>query len=181
MRYIPCIFALAASSRAFTFVPVHGCEWVPETTPVTNFTLSSTSSSSSSSSSDYKTLYSAQWKVPTLGVSCSSAAPSSSGSRIPLRCTAPASSPTDATLVLQSVPAPGDTNSTATLSFLVYEQCAADIFEFGYEAQVALACTQDGDAASTVCVPSGNSTAKVVRAVYLPPIRPPPPPPYGGW
>jgi hypothetical protein len=63
----------------------------------------------------------------------------------------------------------------ATISFKVYEQCAADIFAFHYEAMVVLECVE-GEGMDK-CVDGGGVVANVTSEEYLPPIRNPPPPP----
>ena len=63
------------------------------------------------------------------------------------------------------------------MRFVVYEQCAADIYAFHYEAEIAMSCASgEGEG---VCVQEGDVEAGVYGEEYLPPIRNPPPPPPG--
>jgi hypothetical protein len=59
--------------------------------------------------------------------------------------------------------------------FVVYEQCAADIYAFHYEASIELECTSEEG--KGVCTQEGDVQAHVTGEEYLPPIRNPPPPP----
>lgn len=166
---------LTASLQAQEFVPIHGCEWVPQTTAVTNFTLFH--GASSDSTSDY-----VNWQVPALSVSCHASDPSTTrsttaigdpGTSTTVECAAPASDLTAGTFL---VSADDGSGSNATLRFMAFAQCAASIYAFYYEANFALACASDTGGSAT-CVSKGNATASVTRELWLPPIHPPPPPP----
>lgn len=171
------LLALTASSQAQVFTPIHGCEWVPQTTAVTNFTLFH--SASNDSTPDY-----VDWQAPALRVSCHASNPSTTGTTTAIGdpgtsttvdCTASGSDPTKGTLL---VSADDGSGSNATLKFMAYAQCAADIYAFYYEANFLLSCASDAWG-STTCVSKGNATASLTSELYLPPIHPPPPPPRG--
>jgi len=178
MKAFIFLSALIAASQAQTWVPIHGCEWVPLTTAVNNFTFFD-SASNDATSSDY-----VAWKAPLFGLACNyTSNPSSPGSATDIGkpgimtdvpCTATASDPTVGKFVVS------EERSNATLRFRAYAQCAASIYELNYEGVFPLDCvTTEGGSAT--CVAKGNATATVTSAIYLPPMRPPPPPPYGGW
>lgn len=164
--------ALTASSQAQAFTPVHGCEWVTQTTAITNFTLFQ-------SATDDSTPNYVKWQAPALGVSCyisdpSSTAIGSPGISTTVPCTAPASEPTKGRFLLSAEDGSGS-SSNATLNFVAYVQCAASIYAFYYEGIFSLSCATD--AGGSTCVSKGNATASVTRELYLPPVGPPPPPP----
>jgi hypothetical protein len=176
MKTIICLSALAAFLQAQVFVPVYGCEWVPPTIAVTNFTFSYSTSNDSSPSY-------VQWQAPTWGTSCNASNPTSTGSITTIGkpgtvtyvpCKSTSSDPTTGSF---QVTADDGSGSNATLNFVAYAQCAADIFQFDYEANFPLACATDAEGIGT-CVPKGNATAVVIHETYLPPIRGPGPPPH---
>ena len=172
MRTVIILSALTAFSQAQAFVPVHGCEWVTQTTAVTNFTFFQ--SAPSDRTPDY-----VQWEVPAHRVSCYASSTGSStpigilGTSTTVPCTASASDPTKGRFLLSADDGSG---STATLRFVAYVQCAASIYAFYYQADFPLSCARDAGGSST-CVSQGNATAIVTEELYLPPIHPPPPPP----
>jgi hypothetical protein len=164
--------ALTASSQAQAFQPVHGCEWITATTPITNFTLFHRATNDSAPAY-------VKWLAPVLGVSCSVSESSSTAIGTPnttttVPCTAPGSSPTNARFLLSVDEGSGDLGN-ATLYFVRYTQCAASIFAFYYEANFPLSCVMD--AGGETCLAKGNATASVTTELWLPPISPPPPPP----
>jgi hypothetical protein len=70
-----------------------------------------------------------------------------------------------------------DDENKATLRFVVYEQCAADIYAFHYEAgDIGMTCMSE-EGGKRVCVQGGEVQARVTGEEYLPPVRNPPPPP----
>jgi hypothetical protein len=174
MKTIVLLSALTTSMQAQVFVPVHGCEWVPPTNAVTNFTLFR------SASIDNDQNY-VKWQASVFGTVCKASSPSFNGSTTAIGkpgintfvpCTSTSSEPTTGTF---RVTADDGSGSNATLNFVGYAQCAADIFEFYYEANFPLSCVTDAEGSDT-CVPKGNATARVTNEVYLPPIRGPGPP-----
>jgi hypothetical protein len=158
MKIITVLSALiAVSYTQFTFVPVHGCEWVPQTTALTNFTLFH-------GPSYLNTLDYVQWNAPALSVSCYNFSTTTSigkpGTRDTIPCTAANSDPMQGTLLVSAV------DGSATLNFVFYAQCAADIFAFHYEAVVELSCAAYAKE-STRCLSKGNATASVTAEEYL--------------
>lgn len=158
MKTIVALSALTAVSQAqSTFVPVHGCEWVPETTPLTNFTLFH-------GPSDNGTPAYVQWNAPDLRVACYSFSSTTSigklGTSETVPCTAANSDGSNGWLQVSA-----DAGS-ATLNFVFYAQCAADIFAFHYEATVELSCAVYAKE-STRCLSKGNATASVTAEEYL--------------
>ena len=176
MKTVISLLALTASSQAQTFVPVHGCEWVPQTTSITNFTFFH------SASKDGTPSY-VNWQAPLFHLSCYGSSSSSTGStpaigkpgaNTNVPCKASDSDPTTGTFL---VSADHGSGQNATLKFVAYAQCAADIFAFHYQGGFPLSCATDAGQ-NTTCVPRGNATASVTNEEYLPPMRPPPPPPF---
>jgi hypothetical protein len=158
MKIITILSALIATSHAqFTFVPVHGCEWVPETTALTNFTLFH-------GPSNFDTLDYVQWDAPALSVSCFNFSTTTSigkpGTTDTVPCTAANSDPTQGMFLVSA------DGSSATLNFVFYAQCAADIFAFHYEAVVELSCGVYAKE-SNRCLSKGNATANVTAEEYL--------------
>ncbi|KAF2033124.1 hypothetical protein EK21DRAFT_109263 [Setomelanomma holmii] len=176
MRIIPFLSALAASLQAQTFIPIHGCEWVPQYTSITNFTFVDSPANASTPDS-------VQWRIPAFGISCNLTSQSATGSTTTIGspgtntyvpCKATSSDPTTGTFL---VSADDESGINATLRNVGYAQCAADIYAFHYEANFALLCETD-EGGSKTCVTKGNATAVVTGEEYLPPIRNPPPPPW---
>jgi hypothetical protein len=170
MKTILFLSLFAASQQALSaFVPVHGCEWVTETTAVTNFTLYT--SASNTSTTDH-----VQWQVPVHGVACSvssTAIGTPGGDSTIVPCTAHS----DPTKGQFRVLAEDGLAKNAALIFVAYVQCAASIYAFYYRADFALSCEADLRGSAT-CVPKGNATATVTTELYLPPISRPPPQPW---
>jgi hypothetical protein len=166
--------ALTASPAVWaTFVPVHGCEWVKETTPLDTFTFFL--SASNTSTPDYIT-----WHVPAHGFTCRASNPSSTGAAVSIghpgtRTTVPCDGYSKDAIPASFLVSEDDAGKNATLTFTAYVGCAADIFEFDYRADFPLVC-EESAAGSETCVAKGNITANVVAEIYLPPIRNPPPP-----
>ncbi|KAH7086488.1 hypothetical protein FB567DRAFT_72314 [Paraphoma chrysanthemicola] len=163
---------VAFSDAQFQFTPVHGCEWIKATTPVTNFTLFHGATNDSTPDS-------VRWQAPVLGLACSASESSATTIGSPatttyVPCTSPGSSSTNARFLTFDDGASGNL-SNATLYFVRYTQCAASIYAFYYESNFPLLCTSD--AGARTCVSGGNATAIVTRELWLPPISSPPPPP----
>jgi hypothetical protein len=168
MKPIIYLSILAASRQALSvFVPVHGCEWVPETTAVTDFTLLNSASNASTPSSVH-------WQIPAHGVECSVSSTTAIGKpgiSTTVPCTASASDDTAGKFRVFS------DEGDAALIFVAYAQCAASIYAFYYRADFLVSCTMDAGG-STTCVPKGNATAVVTTELYLPRVGPPPPAPW---
>jgi hypothetical protein len=157
--------ALATSSSVLaTFVPVHGCEWVKETTPLDTFALLLSAANTSTPSN-------VTWHVPAHGFTCSTASLSSPRTRSTVPCDAYSKDAVPASFLLSE----DENGKNASLTFSAYVGCAADIFQFNYEAGFPLEC-EATEGGSEECTAQGNVTAKVVAEIYLPPIRNPPPP-----
>ena len=172
MKSFVLLSVLTAPLPVLAYVPVHGCEWVPETTAVTNFTFFD--SPSNANALDYVT-----WQVPTFDLSCyvNNAAiiqdPSISNN---LLCNKTTSSyKTEARFI---VSADNGAGRNATVRFLDYVQCAADIYAFYYKGNFPLSCTNDAGGNAT-CISKGNATATQTQGLYVPlyPGAPKPPPP----
>jgi hypothetical protein len=170
MKVILLLCVFVASQHALSaFVPVHGCEWVTETTAVTNFTLFT--SASNTSTTDH-----VQWQVPVHRVACSVSTtgigtPGGASTIVP--CTA-SSDPTNGQF---RVLADDGLGRNAALIFVAYVQCAASIYAFYYRADFVLSCERDSGGSAT-WVPKGNVTATVTTELYLPPVSRPPPQPW---
>jgi hypothetical protein len=114
-----------------------------------------------------------QWQAPALHVACFASSTSSTAllgnpdtiTTVP--CTAPASEPTNGSLL---VSADNRQERNATIKFVVYEQCAADICAFYYESSFAMTCAGDLES-SVTCSSKGTATASVTDMQYLPPVR----------
>ncbi|KAH7080175.1 hypothetical protein BKA63DRAFT_397575, partial [Paraphoma chrysanthemicola] len=132
------LLGLTASSIAqFQFTPVHGCEWIEASTPVTNFTL--IRGATNTSTPDF-----VRWQAPILGLACSASESSSTtigapGTTTYVPCTSPGSSPTNARFLTFDDGVSGNL-SNATLYFVRYTQCAASIYAFYYESNFPLLC-----------------------------------------
>jgi len=168
MQALLRLSALIATAPALAYIPIHGCEWVPETTTITNFTF--TEDTSTDGAPDY-----VAWRAPAVGVSCSGSRTSfqDPSASTAIRCTAPASDPTVGVFLVSVDDGSG---SNATLRFVVYEQCAASIYAFYYQGDFPLACGIQGENAT--CAPKSDAAATVISQLYLPPVGPPPPPPH---
>jgi hypothetical protein len=159
--------AYVSAQSAQPFIPIHGCEWVPEYTPLTNFTLSQPTSSNTTTTPTS----SISWTIPTFHITCSTTYTGPPG-RYPNIRSVSCTSPGD---VGQFFLADDEHHDTATVRFVVYEQCAADIYAFHYEADIEMQCISEQG--KSVCVQGGDVQARVTGEEYLPPIRNPPPPP----
>jgi hypothetical protein len=167
------LFSLLNASKyalADDWVPIHGCEWVPGSTPVTNFTLFNGAINSTTPSTIH-------WQIPIHGIDCtvsnsSSIPPTDKPSVVP--CTEPASETTYGQFrVFEDN---GEEKSAALIS-VAYQGCAASIYAFYYRADFVVKCERDADG-NEMCTPKGNVTAKVYSHFYLPPISAPPPKPW---
>ncbi|KAH3908494.1 hypothetical protein HBI56_216850 [Parastagonospora nodorum] len=149
------------------FVPVHGCEWVHELTPLTNFTYTHPLSPSQSNTTTPPSYI--HWAAPAISVSCSNPNPSFIGfqNASAVACV----SPGDEGRFLVSAD-----GKNATVIFRVYVQCAADIFAFHYEAGFEMECVRNEEGGEE-CGDGGRAVARCTSQQYLPPIRYPPPPP----
>ena len=168
MRTTLALSSLVATSLA-SILPIHGCEWLPNTTAVTNFSYFA--SSSTTTTPDY-----VSWTVPAFSTTCNATFTgpdfrTSEYNSTNVQCRSSHSDPNTG-FFLQSL-----TGANATLNFSTYAQCAADIFEIYYSAPTVFDCVND-EAGDKNCVARGNITASVSAANYLPPIRNPPPPPW---
>jgi hypothetical protein len=166
MKTTILLSAFTASTYAQYTGPVHGCEWVPSSVPITNFTFTQPYLNSSTTAT---TPSSISWQVPNFHISCNTTytgSPGRVGNPTYLKCT----SPGDGGMFVLSAD-----GANATIYFKVYEQCAADIFAFHYEAVVEMECEKDEG--REMCMDGGNVVANVTSEEYLPPIRNPPPPP----
>jgi len=152
------LLAFAACTHAQrALLPIHGCEWVPETTAIINFTLSENTSNNSAPTY-------VQWQAPAFRIVCNASAVEKPGVRTDVPCTQDNSrQDTPGTLQLS---AGNESSSNATLNFKVFAQCAASQFAIYYQAVVALAC-EKSLAGTTACVPKGNATATVWATEYL--------------
>jgi hypothetical protein len=174
MKTIFLLSALTASLHASpAIVPVYGCEKYPQTTALTNFTFThGTSTTNNNAASSVK------WQAPALGVLCSASSSTNSignpGAYTSVPCGEKSSDPVTGSF---QVLADDGTGSNATITFITYASCAADIFGFRWEAVIPLSCASDG-AGSETCTANGNTTASVTSAGYIPHVRPPPPPPW---
>jgi hypothetical protein len=174
MKTIFLLSALTASLQASSpIVPIYGCEKYPLTTTLTNFTFThGTSTTNNNVPSSVK------WQAPALSILCYASASTNSignpGTFTSVSCGEKAPDPVTGGF---KVPADYATGGNATITFLSYAQCAADMFGFGWEAAVLLSCASDA-AGSETCVAQGNVTANVYTTGYIPHVRPPPPPPY---
>jgi hypothetical protein len=174
MKTIFLLSALTASLHASPpIVPVYGCEKYPLTAALTNFTFThGTSTTNTNVPSSVK------WQAPALGILCSASSTTNSigtpGTFTSVRCN---ENPSDQATGSFKILAADGTGSNATISFITYAQCAADIFGFGWEAVVPLLCASDAVGSET-CVAKGNTTANVYATGYIPHVRPPPPPPW---
>lgn len=172
MRSFIFLSALIAASPALA-VPIHGCENVPNTTAVTDFTLFD--SASADSALDYVT-----WQVPALShLLChtntsyagNTTATEDSSTRLYVSCTPP-EKPTTGVFLASADDGSG---RNASLEFITYAQCAADIYEFHWKADFLLSCAGNAGGDAT-CVSKGNASAMFNFGIYLPPVRSPPPP-----
>ncbi|KAF2449304.1 hypothetical protein P171DRAFT_427510 [Karstenula rhodostoma CBS 690.94] len=163
------LLALATASTALAaFVPIHGCEWVPSTTAVTDFVFLSNASNPSAPSS-------ISWKAPAVAATCKTENATwlpISGHQYSVPCVPPENG-----LIQDILRVSGD-GTTALIMFRAYAQCAASIYAFHYEAVFPLDCTE-GSGGFTRCEAKGDVAANCTAEEYLPPIRPPPPPCYG--
>lgn len=171
----PIIFFLSilpTSLATQPFIPVHGCEWVPELTPLANFTYTHPFSAYPSNTTSTTTSY-IHWNAPSISVSCSNPNPSFTGfqNASAVAC----ASPGDEGRFLVSTD-----GKNATVIFRVYVQCAADIFAFHYEAGFEIACVRN-EGGGEECGDGGRAVARCTAQQYLPPIRYPPPPSPGPW
>ncbi|OAL44091.1 hypothetical protein IQ07DRAFT_649535 [Pyrenochaeta sp. DS3sAY3a] len=162
-------------------VPVHGCTYIKETTPVTNISLSTltTSLPSTNGTQTTTTTSTATWRVALFGMACAGSNPNATFPSSVV-CNATASEPTSARLTLADSGAAA--YKTVSLFFMAYAQCAASIYAFYYQADFALSCVETGEGRS--CSPKlgeGEEVAgRVTRIIWLPPVRGlPPPPPRG--
>lgn len=158
MQKIFPLLALVASSSA---APIHGCEWLPNTVSITNFTY--IHDPSNTSATDF-----VKWQAPAVDVSCNATNPSPFGFYFPCM--------KQETYGTFKISADDGSDRNATASFNMYAQCAADIFEIWYTGMIQLECYKEGE--SVDCGTRGNATASISATNYLPPIRNPPPPPH---
>jgi hypothetical protein len=172
MKALSMLYLIAASSCALAddWVPIHGCEWVPGSTPVTNFTLFNSAINNTTPSTVH-------WQIPIHRVDCtvsnsSSIPPTNSPSVVP--CTAPSS---ETTYGQFRVFEDNGSEKNAALISVAYQGCAAHIYAFYYRADFVVKCERDVDG-NEMCVPKGNATAKVYSNFPLMPISPPPPKPW---
>lgn len=156
MKIILPVLILLASSHA---APIHGCEWLPNTVAITNFTY--IHNPSNTTATDF-----VKWQVPAVDVSCNATNPSPYGFYFP--CTK------QETYGTFTISADDGSDRNATASFNMYAQCAADIFEIWYTGMLQLDCRKEE---MVRCGTRGNATASISATGYLPPIRNPPPPP----
>jgi hypothetical protein len=172
MKTIFLLSVFGASLHAsLAIVPVYGCEKYPQTTALTNFTFThGTSTTNATGPSSVK------WQAPALSVSCSASSSSTNSIGAPGTYTSVpcGEKPSDPVMGSFQVSANG---SNATVTFITYVQCAADIFGFRWEAVIPFSCASDA-AGSETCAANGNTTASVTSAGYIPHVRPPPPPPW---
>jgi hypothetical protein len=158
MKILALFLALIASSHA---ADIHGCAWLPDTVAVTNFTY--VHNPANASNPDF-----VKWKAPGVDVSCNASNPSPYGFYFP--CTK------QETYGSFKISADDATDRNATVSFSMYAQCAADIYEIWYTGYLQLDC-QKREEEEVDCGTKGNATASISAEHYLPPIRNPPPPP----
>jgi hypothetical protein len=151
MKLLALLSFVAALAQAQTWVPIHGCEWVPEKTAIANFTL--TRSPSNSSTPAY-----VAWQAPALRVACNATAPviGTPGSTTNVNCVAASSQDTQGTFKVSP------DGSSVTLMFIMYQGCAASIYEFGYKAEFGIVCGEGGN-----CVSRGNASATAYYQNWL--------------
>lgn len=162
----PTLFlVLAALSMALAdFVPVHGCEWVPFSTSVTDFVFLFNSTDTNAPSS-------ISWNAPTVSAHCKTTNATWTpiyGHQYSVPCSPPEGG------LIQDILRVSEDNTTALIMFRAFAQCAASIYAFHYEAKFPLDCIKDSEGI-TSCVAKGDVTANCTAEEYLPPIRPPPP------
>ena len=137
------VFALLiASSHA---APPQGCEWLPETVAVTDFTYTF-------NTTDFPVSTFATWKASAVNISCSTPNP---GALLPF-------------FLCRHDPEQGGlrisvADRKAEPVFSIYPQCAADMYKIWYRAEMQLDCVTDEKEVVT-CGAKGNVTASMVAA-----------------
>jgi hypothetical protein len=175
MKTLIFLSLLAASQHVLAddWVPVYGCEWVPGSTPITNFTLFNSAINST-------TLSTVHWQIPIHRIDCttskSSSIPAPGGQPAVVPCTAPS---TETTYGQFRVFEDNGSEKSAALISVAFTGCAAHIYAFYYRADFVVKCERGVDG-SEMCVPKGNATAKVYSNFPLFPSSPPPPEPWWG-
>lgn len=155
--------AAAAATALADFVPIHGCEWVPSSTAIKDFVFLTGASNTSTIS----------WNAPTVSAFCktANATPTLIGG---YAYSVPCSPPENG--ITYDILRVSEDDTTATMMFRAFAQCAADIYAFHYEATFSLNCAKVSE--NTSCTADGDVVAICTSEEYLPPIRNPPPPCY---
>jgi hypothetical protein len=158
--------ALAAFSQAlalpqtFPLLPIRSCEWIKPTTAITNFTLFHATTGD-------RTGF-VQWDIPVHHMTCyvsdagstaSSSAIGEPGVTTNVPCAQYGSNPHTGSLLVS------EDKSMATLKSVAWEQCAVEIYQFYYQADIPLSCASDASGGVT-CVAKENATASIVSVTF---------------
>jgi hypothetical protein len=153
--YSSAIALALAAPTADAICKPHGCDWVSETTTVTNFTFTKSSNNDTCQGVTWQYLWS-----KTDPRTCSALVSQPMGSRNRIACV-------EAHPIRNDTFWPGwftvvdtaDDGSSIDVDFSLelYEGCAANIYGFTYGTKLALPCTP-GPADTSICTFSGNIT-----------------------